>query len=163
MKPLFDEAWDHFQINMVKIGGNKRFFEFLKEYGKERDTIDKKYTCTPAVYYRKKLTAQAADKQFTEPVPAKSAQEYVTKSIDKTGKFFGEVDSKYEISRHTSEAATTAKVGIMSLWGRAKTLVQKNPNPTEVEQTQASAAQATTTATETTTPAAAEESKEPQS
>lgn len=67
------------------------------------------------------------NRPFTEAVPAKSAQEFVTKSIDKTGKFFSEVDQKYEVSRHASDAATATKVGIMSLWGKAKTLVAKNP------------------------------------
>ena len=43
VKPLFNESWDGFQLRMVAIGGNKRFFEFLREYGKERDPIEKKY------------------------------------------------------------------------------------------------------------------------
>ena len=43
IKSLFDEAWDGFQLRMVAIGGNKRFFEFIRDYGKERDVIDKKY------------------------------------------------------------------------------------------------------------------------
>ena len=43
IKPLFQESWDGFQLRMVAIGGNKRFFEFLREYGKERDAIEKKY------------------------------------------------------------------------------------------------------------------------
>lgn len=67
---------------MVKIGGNKRFYEFLKEYGKERDDIKQKYTGTPAIYYRKKLNAQVMNKPFSEALPAKSAQEQVTKAID---------------------------------------------------------------------------------
>ena len=46
---------------MIRIGGNKRFFEFLKEYGKENDSIRKKYSSAAAEYYRKLLCYQAKD------------------------------------------------------------------------------------------------------
>lgn len=64
---------------------------------------------------------------FSEQPPAKSAQDTVNKALDKTGAFFVETNQKYQISEKTSQAAQQAKVGIMSLWGRAKTLVSKNP------------------------------------
>lgn len=65
---------------------------------------------------------------FTEQPPVKSAQEMATKAIDKTGAFFMETNQKYQITQKTTDAAAAAKTGIMSLWGRAKTLVAKNPN-----------------------------------
>ena len=48
IKPLFSDAWDNFQIACVQFGGNKRFFEFLREYGKERDVLTKKYDSAAA-------------------------------------------------------------------------------------------------------------------
>jgi len=53
IKALFEDAWDNFQINCVQGGGNKRFFEFLREYGKERDPIQKKYDTSAALFYRR--------------------------------------------------------------------------------------------------------------
>ena len=53
VKALFEDAWDNFQINCVQAGGNKRFFEFMREYGKERDPIHKKYDSSPALFYRR--------------------------------------------------------------------------------------------------------------
>ena len=47
-------------------------------------------------------------------------------SLEKTGKFFHETNEKYKISEKSAEAATAAKVGIMNLWGKAKTLVKKD-------------------------------------
>ena len=73
VKPLFTEAWDGFQLRCVQIGGNKKFFEFLKEYGKERDPIPKKYSSNAANYYRRKLCYEAKNIEFTEAPPPKSA------------------------------------------------------------------------------------------
>ena len=50
-----------------------------------------------------------------------------TEALNKTGKFFSEQDERFKISQKTNEGLASAKVGLMSLWGRAKTLVQKNP------------------------------------
>jgi len=57
VKPLFEDAWDTFQVTCVQVGGNKRFFEFLREYGKERDPVQRKYDSSVAHYYRRRLTA----------------------------------------------------------------------------------------------------------
>jgi len=74
------------------------------------------------------LCASSKKLNFTEAPPAKDAKEFATKSIDKAGAFFSETNEKYQISTKTGEAAETAKAGIMSLWGRAKTLVAKKPD-----------------------------------
>ena len=76
IKPLFDEAWDTFQITCVQVGGNQRFFEFLRDYGKERDPIARKYDSGAAKYYRARLCAQAKNLPFNELPPAKSATEF---------------------------------------------------------------------------------------
>ena len=55
IKPVFDECWDPFQLQMVTLGGNKLFYEFMREYQKEREPILRKYTTSCAVFYRKRL------------------------------------------------------------------------------------------------------------
>ena len=55
IKQLFSESWDSFQLRMVQVGGNKRFFEFMKEYEKERESISKKYSSNCANFYRRML------------------------------------------------------------------------------------------------------------
>lgn len=57
IKPLFEDSWDRFQLSMIKIGGNKRFFEFMREYGKEREPITKKYNNYASKYYSKMMSA----------------------------------------------------------------------------------------------------------
>ena len=76
VKALFDDAWDNFQINCVQAGGNKRFFEFMRDYGKERDPIAKKYDSGAAQFYRRQLCAMAKNLPFTEQPPAKDAKEF---------------------------------------------------------------------------------------
>lgn len=120
----------------------------MREYGKERDAIAKKYDTVPAQYYRRRLCAKAMKTSFAEMPPAKSAQEIASKALDKTGAFFAGANQKYQISQKTSvaaeatkakmsdaaaatkagasAAAASTKAGFMSLWGRAKTLVAKN-------------------------------------
>ena len=71
-KSLFDESWDTFQLACVQKGGNQRFFEFMKIYGKEREPIIKKYDTKAATYYRRRLVETACGKEFTEEVPAKN-------------------------------------------------------------------------------------------
>lgn len=105
IKPLFEDAWDNFQLNCVQNGGNKRFFEFLRDYGKERETIAKKYDSSAALYYRRMLCASSKKLNFTESPPAKDAKELATKTLDKTSAFFTETNEKYQISTKTGEAA----------------------------------------------------------
>ena len=128
IKTLFDDAWDTFQITCVQVGGNKRFFEFLRTYGKEREPINKKYDSSAAHFYRRELCAQAKRIPFNEAPPAKDAREFATKAIDKTGVFFTETNEKYKVSEKAEHAAEATKQGFMSLWGKAKALVKKNPD-----------------------------------
>ena len=99
----------------------------MREYGKERDVIAKKYDCSASAYYRRRLCAQAKKISFTELPPAKTATELANRTVDRAGGFINETNQKYQISEKASAAATTAKQGAISLWARAKTLVAKNP------------------------------------
>ena len=118
VKPLFTEAWDGFQLRMVQIGGNKKFFEFLKEYGKEREPIPKKYATNAAVYYRKKLCAEAKNQEFIEPAPAKNAQEYAERTMQNTQAWAKDVDEKYAVQQKANEVAAATKAGVASLWAK---------------------------------------------
>ena len=76
---MFAESWDTFQLRSVELGGNKRFFDFLQEYSRERDAIPEKYSAAPAKYYRRMLGAWARGMRFEEERPAKNWSEYVSK------------------------------------------------------------------------------------
>eukprot|EP00352_Strombidinopsis_acuminata_P004801 CAMPEP_0176367010 /NCGR_PEP_ID=MMETSP0126-20121128/21580_1 /TAXON_ID=141414 ORGANISM="Strombidinopsis acuminatum, Strain SPMC142" /NCGR_SAMPLE_ID=MMETSP0126 /ASSEMBLY_ACC=CAM_ASM_000229 /LENGTH=65 /DNA_ID=CAMNT_0017724659 /DNA_START=288 /DNA_END=485 /DNA_ORIENTATION=+ len=59
-KPIFDEAWDPYQMKIAEIGGNKRLYDFLAEYKKEKEPqIWEKYATDAAKWYRNKLSAEA--------------------------------------------------------------------------------------------------------
>ena len=103
---------------MVQIGGNKRFFEFLREYGKEREPITKKYTTAAAVYYRKMLCFEAKNIEFTEPQPAKNAKELADRTMKSTSNWAKGVDEKYAVQEKASEMAQKTKAGAASLWGK---------------------------------------------
>merc|ERR1712113_36097 len=75
VKPIFGEAWDTFHLEMVKVGGNLRFYQFLKEHGREEEAISSKYTSDEAVYYRKKLYCEAKKIEFDGQTPARDDTE----------------------------------------------------------------------------------------
>ena len=61
VKSIFEDLWDSYQINVVTIGGgNKPFWDYLKEYNyHERKDIAKKYgsSSSPVHYYKRRLAA----------------------------------------------------------------------------------------------------------
>ena len=118
VKPLFTEAWDNFQLQMVQKGGNQKFFVFLREYGKEREPIPKKYTSAAAIYYRKKLCFEAKGLEFNEAPPAKNAQELTERTLASTSNWAKDVDSKYEVQAKAQDLAQKTKAGVASLWGK---------------------------------------------
>jgi hypothetical protein len=68
-----EEVWDPFQLKIVEIGGNKAFYEFMRDYDNERAPIPKKYKTDAALYYRKVLYYRANNIEFTEIAPPKNA------------------------------------------------------------------------------------------
>ena len=112
----------------------------MREYGKERDVIAKKYDSSIAHYYRRRLCAAAKKVSFTELPPAKSATEFANRTVDRGTALIKETDQKYQIAEKASAAASSAKLGAMSLWARAKTLVEKDPNQGALDGQQASTA-----------------------
>ena len=107
IKPIFGECWDTFQIRVVEVGGNKRFFDFLAEYQKERDIISAKYCSNSANYYRRMLATWVQGKRFDEERPARNWSEYVNKK-----------NEQYQISDKASTAYESASAGIASLWSK---------------------------------------------
>lgn len=56
IKPIFGDAWDSYQIKVVQLGGNKRLWDFLKQYnGLEQKPVNTKYTSSAASYYRRMI------------------------------------------------------------------------------------------------------------
>ena len=101
---------------MVRIGGNKKLFEFLSEYGVEREPIQKKYTSKGAVYYRKKLCFEAQGVEFTEIPPAKNAKEAADRAVQNTKDWAKSTDEKYQIKEKAGDMAAKTKAGAASLW-----------------------------------------------
>ena len=82
IKPLNDrDAWDTFQITCIQVGGNKRFFDYMRMYGKDRDEIENKYSSDAARYYRRRLCAQAMNKPFKDKQPPKNIQEFANNTL----------------------------------------------------------------------------------
>lgn len=102
---MFAESWDTFQIRIVEVGGNKKFFDFLAEYQKERDDISHKYASGPAVYYRRMLGAWAQCRRFDEERPAKNWSELVSRK-----------NEEYQIANNASSAFASASAGLTSFW-----------------------------------------------
>lgn len=112
---------------MVLLGGNKKFYEFMKSYEKEREPILKKYQTTCAKYYRKKLCFSAKNTPFEETPPPKNAQEAaeragkaVTTTAASVGTFFTEQEQKYQVGEKASAMASSTKMAIMGLFNKNK-------------------------------------------
>jgi len=110
IKQVFGECWDTFQIRVVEVGGNKRFFDFLAYYNKEREDIPVKYCSSPALYYRRMLTSWVLGKNFDEDRPAKNWTEFVVKK-----------NEAYQISDKASTVYESARTGLSSFWTKITT------------------------------------------
>jgi len=67
VKPIFGDTWDSYQLKMVQIGGNKKLWDFLKQYnGLETKMVQNKYESAAAKYYKKKIAAEANGLPFVE-------------------------------------------------------------------------------------------------
>ena len=85
IKTIFGDAWDQYQIKIIQIGGNKRLWDFFKQYnGLEQKLIQSKYDSAPAKYYKKKLAAEVNNLPFDAKEPAKNAEELLDRGLDKS-------------------------------------------------------------------------------
>ena len=67
------EVWDPYQLRAVQIGGNKALYEFLRDYGRERDEIEKKYKSDPARFYARSMSFRVKNLPYLEKAPPKNA------------------------------------------------------------------------------------------
>ena len=123
------EIWDPYQLRSVQIGGNKALYEFMREYGRERDEVDKKYKSDAANYYRRSLSFRVKNLPFEEKAPPRNTQELASRTSETvmvgakqgwntTVKATSEFDQKYQISTKTTAAAATTKAAIMGLFSK---------------------------------------------
>lgn len=76
------EQWDDYQIRSICIGGNKPFFQLLKEYGIENESPNVKYG-HPGVRWYKKVHASKLDGSNQEiPKPPKDWNERKSLTIE---------------------------------------------------------------------------------
>jgi hypothetical protein len=43
VKDIFEEVWDQYQIKSVSLGGNRKFWDFMKQYKSENKDMLSKY------------------------------------------------------------------------------------------------------------------------
>ena len=83
IKPILGDAWDSYQVKVIQMGGNKKIWEFLKQYnGLEQKPIHSKYLSSAAQYYKKKLAAEATNQVFTDKEPPKNAEEILDRGVE---------------------------------------------------------------------------------
>lgn len=65
------DSWSVSQLNMMTIGGNKRFKDFIQSYAFAPDaSIQVKYYSKAAEYYRDLLKSEAENRRLTYPPPS---------------------------------------------------------------------------------------------
>ncbi|TNV74259.1 hypothetical protein FGO68_gene6916 [Halteria grandinella] len=86
IKPIFEDLWDTYQLQVITFtGGNKQFWDFMKDYKTEQKPISIKYNTSEALYYKRRLAALVQDKSFEEKAPARNIDELMDKGLE-TGK-----------------------------------------------------------------------------
>lgn len=81
IKSLFEELWDDYQVKCMELGGNKPFWDFMKAYNAEWKSIQDKYKSRAAKYYKRRLSALAQEREFTEEAPAKNIEEVLGRGV----------------------------------------------------------------------------------
>jgi hypothetical protein len=69
-------------MKIITMGGNKQFWDFLKEYQSEQKPIATKYSTSEALFYKRRLAAFVQEKTFTEQPPARNFDEFVDKGLN---------------------------------------------------------------------------------
>ena len=124
-----NEVWDPYQLRTVQIGGNKALYEFLRDYGRERDEIDKKYKSDPARFYARSLSFRVKNLPYMEKAPPKNATEHAQRAADvtsqyassayaSTSKAASEFDEKYKVSEKASQGWTSLKTSVGGLFAK---------------------------------------------
>lgn len=69
VRSLTLDTWNASQLSLMTAGGNKKFHEFIDNYGLGHFPIKDKYITNAAVFYRKQLKADAFNEVFEEEPP----------------------------------------------------------------------------------------------
>jgi hypothetical protein len=69
VRSLTLDTWNKSQLSLMSEGGNRKFLEFMDNYGLGHHSIKDKYITTAASYYRKHLKATAYNEVFEEEAP----------------------------------------------------------------------------------------------
>lgn len=93
VKPIFTDLWDEYQMKVATFGGNKKFWDYMKEYGQEKLPIRQKYTSGYACYYKRRLSAQVCEIPFHEPQPDKDdVEDMLDKGVEKVKELGAEAE-----------------------------------------------------------------------
>lgn len=143
------DSWSVPQLNTMKIGGNKRFKDFINSYDFPPDvSIQLKYYSKAAEYYRELLKSEAENRQLTFPPPSASEglencikiPEYKPKETfneepPMQGSWWGGASSLFgsaigKAGMWASNAAETMKEGrlVESLKSGAVSVIEKSKN-----------------------------------
>ena len=75
IKDLTRDHWDDYQLRSLQIGGNKAFFEILKEYGIENEELTTKHKHSCVAWYKRSHVSKMDGINFNEPKPPKDWNE----------------------------------------------------------------------------------------
>ena len=75
IKDLTKDHWDDYQLRSLQIGGNKPFFEILKEYGIENEELTTKHKHSCVAWYKRSHVSKMDGINFTEAKPPKDWNE----------------------------------------------------------------------------------------
>jgi len=139
VKRVEGEMWDEWQLKSVspEFGGNKVWYNLLKEYNLSAAAISKKYTSSLALYQKRKIWTEIQGKPFTEEKPAKNWHD----RADKVGQKMMQMSEKAEqgiltlgqgIQRKVTEKGWKQKVE--GLWGKKKEQVEEEKLDDEKKQ-----------------------------
>lgn len=73
-------------MKSVSLGGNRKFWDFMKEYKSENKDVLSKYNTSESVYYKRRLAALIVNKRFTDSPPAKNIDEFFDKGLNASKK-----------------------------------------------------------------------------
>ena len=83
VKPIKGDLWDSYQLRVIQMAGNKRLWDFLKQYtGLEQKPIQVKYTSNASGYYKRKLASECSGLPFSEKEPPKNAEEFLERGVE---------------------------------------------------------------------------------
>lgn len=103
IKDMFNEHWDDYQLRSINSapeigGGNKTFFEFMREYKLVDESgwveAERRYKHESIKYYAKRLWFRVDEQPFNELPPAKTYTEKYVRVKKAMGGWFHSTEKK---------------------------------------------------------------------